>query len=109
MGTVDSGRLLENAVFLELKRRGQEIFYADLNGECDFVVKNQNKEITAVQTTWELGESNKEREIKGLVKTCEILDIKKAEIITFAQETSYKRNNIKIKVIPFYKWLLQTQ
>ena len=109
VGTIDSGRLLENAVFLELKRRGQEVHYGDPNGECDFLVKDPNKEIKAVQTTWELGESNKDREINGIVKTCEALALKEAEIITFTQEASYNINDIKIKVIPFYKWLLQTQ
>lgn len=106
VGTVDYGRLLENAVFLELKRKGGEIFYADQNGECDFVVKDQNGEIHAVQATWEMGEHNKEREIIGLVKTCEKLTIRDAEIITFTQEASYKKNNIKVNIIPFWKWLL---
>lgn len=106
VGTEDKGRLLENAVFLELKRRGQEIHYTNPNGECDFIYKAPNNEIKAVQTTWELGKSNKEREINGLVKTCQNLDIKEAEIVTFTQEDSYKRNSIKVKVIPFYKWIL---
>ena len=106
VGTVDYGRLLENAVFLELKRKGGEIFHADQNGECDFVVKDQTGEIHAIQTTWELGEHNKEREIKGLVKTCEKLTIRDAEIITFNQEASYTKNNIKVNIVPFWKWLL---
>ncbi|MBL7086504.1 MAG: ATP-binding protein [Candidatus Cloacimonetes bacterium] len=106
VGTVDYGRLLENAVFLELKRKGGEIFYADQNGECDFVVKDKIGKIHAIQTTWELGEHNKEREIKGLVKTCEKLTIRNAEIITFNQEASYTKNNIKLNIVPFWKWLL---
>lgn len=106
VGTVDYGRLLENAVFLELKRKGGEIFYADQNGECDFVVKDQTGEIHAIQTTWELGEHNKEREIKGLVKTCEKLTIRDAEIITFNRESEYTKNNIKVNIVPFWKWLL---
>ena len=106
VGTADYGRLLENAVFLELKRKGKEIFYADYNGECDFIIEDKTGENLAVQVTWELGEHNKGREIKGLVKTCEKLDIKDAEIITFAQEDSYKKNNIKVNTIPFWKWIL---
>ena len=35
----DAGRVLENAVFLELKRRGYEVFYFHEQGECDFVFK----------------------------------------------------------------------
>ncbi|MBS3772052.1 MAG: ATP-binding protein [Bacteroidales bacterium] len=104
--TIDSGRLLENAVFLELKRKGEEVFYSDQNGECDFVVKDHNGALQAAQTTWELEEPNKERELKGLVKTCKELKIKKAEIITFNQESSFEENNIKINIRPFWKWLL---
>ena len=39
----DLGRLLENAVFVELRRLGKNIFYFRNNGECDFVVTNGNQ------------------------------------------------------------------
>ncbi len=35
----DKGRLLENLVFIELKRRAKEIFYHKNKHECDFVIK----------------------------------------------------------------------
>src|SRR3972149_4067902 len=37
--SADFGRLLENVVFLEMRRRGYEIFYFSEARECDFVVK----------------------------------------------------------------------
>src|SRR3990167_2284310 len=37
--SADSGRILENIVFLELKRRGHENFYFRGQNECDFISK----------------------------------------------------------------------
>ena len=35
----DKGRLLENLVFIELKRQNKEIYYHKNKVECDFVIK----------------------------------------------------------------------
>lgn len=106
VGTFDYGRMLENAVFLELKRKGVEIYYDDQNGECDFIVKDPDGEIHAFQVAWELEEHNLEREIKGLVHSCKRLHITNAKVITFAQEESYTESDIKINTVPFWKWVL---
>jgi hypothetical protein len=37
----DAGRILENIVFIELARRGGEVFYFEEKQECDFVVKEE--------------------------------------------------------------------
>ena len=34
------GRMLENIVYIELKRRGKEIYYHQEKKECDFIIKN---------------------------------------------------------------------
>jgi len=44
----DSGRLLENAIFLRLRRESDKIFYFDENQECDFVVFKNNMPIRFV-------------------------------------------------------------
>gem|GEM_PF-5379775 len=41
--TEDNGRLLENLVFLELKRRGKEIYFHNQKKECYFVMKEKTK------------------------------------------------------------------
>lgn len=43
------GRALENAVFLELKRRKKETFYFSGKRECDFIVVQKRKVVEAVQ------------------------------------------------------------
>ena len=40
VGSEDMGRILENIVFIELMRRGREVYYFEEKQECDFVVKS---------------------------------------------------------------------
>jgi len=101
----DKGRLLENIVFLELKRRGYEIFYFEEKHECDFVVKKNNN-FDIYQITYKLSEENRMRELSGLIETAKILGLKEGTIITYDQEDEFIYKNIKIKVIPAWKWLL---
>ncbi|MCD6218828.1 ATP-binding protein [Candidatus Calescamantes bacterium] len=102
----DRGKLLENIVFLELRKRSEEIFYFEEEKECDFVVRNNNK-FYAYQVCFELTEDNREREIKGLVTSCYWLGLKKGIILTYAQEEEIDWGGIKIKIIPAWKWLLE--
>ncbi len=101
----DSGRLLENIVFLELKRNEAGIFYFENNGECDFVVKEQDR-WSAYQVTWELNEKNKAREIFGLTEACKYLKLKTGTIFTYDQEGQEKVKDITITFMSVWKWLL---
>ncbi|MFH1652516.1 MAG: ATP-binding protein [Pseudomonadota bacterium] len=105
--TTDIGRLLENSVFIELKRRGYEIYYHDGKGECDFVVKGDKGEIECLQVSFEINENNKRREIDGLVEACKENGLKIGKIITFDDESEIESNGISIKMIPFWKWALE--
>ncbi|MCX6150843.1 MAG: ATP-binding protein [Ignavibacteriales bacterium] len=102
----DSGKLLENAVFLHLKNTGKEIYYFKNKKECDFIVKEKNKIITAIQATDVLTDANYEREIAGLLEAMNALNLKKGFIITRNQEERIKKEAKDIFVIPVYKWLL---
>ena len=68
----DSGRVLENIVFLELKRRYQEIYYFRNNDECDFLVKKDDSVKQAIQVCYQLTEDNMARETRGLHKAMEL-------------------------------------
>jgi predicted AAA+ superfamily ATPase len=102
----DKGRLLENLVFIELKRRGHEIYFFKNKKECDFLIKEKNKIILAVQVTAHLGEENKEREINGLSEALNVSHLKKGLILTINQEKIIKQNGIAIEVRPLWKWLI---
>jgi len=101
----DLGRVLENIVFLELRRKTEEIFYFDEGKECDFVVKKKNK-FFPYQVCFELTEKNEERELGGLVSCCKWLEMKEAILLTNDQEEEIKINRIKIRIFPVWKWLI---
>ncbi|HUD08702.1 MAG TPA: ATP-binding protein, partial [Candidatus Saccharimonadales bacterium] len=43
ISSANSGRVLENAVFLELKRRGRDVYYFKEKNECDFIIREKNR------------------------------------------------------------------
>ena len=102
----DIGKSLENAVFLELKRKEFDIYYYRTSkSECDFLVFDKNTIIDVIQVTFDMSDENtKNREIKGLIEACKNFDLKSGTIITFDSEDELIENGIKIKIIPFYKW-----
>jgi len=104
----DTGRILENMLFLQLRKKGKEIFYYSENGECDFIVK-ENGKFKVYQVTLELTDDNKEREIKGLVEACKKLDMKKGTILTFDEEGQMVGGGVKIEILPVWKYLLRIQ
>ena len=103
----DNGKLLENLVFIELKRRKKEIYYYAGKKECDFVMRDGIKIKEAVQVCFELSDENKEREIKGLLEAMEKFKLKEGLILTYDQEESLKKESKIIKVLPVWKWLLE--
>lgn len=102
----DKGRLLENLVFLELKRRNHEIFYFKKDKECDFIIKERGKIITAIQVVYEMDLFNREREINGLLEPLKEFGLKKGLLLTESQEEKIKISNKTIEVLPVYKFLL---
>ena len=103
------GRFLENLVFMELKRRGKEVYYYKTqNGrEVDFLVKEGREPKELIQVTQGLGKQNvKEREIGALVLAMKELGMRKGLLLTEEDETEIKTNHKVIEVRPIYKWLL---
>jgi uncharacterized protein len=99
----DDGRILENAVFLHLRKECKEIFYFKEKKECDFLIKEKNKITQAIQVCYELTEDNKEREIEGLKEAVEKFKLEKGIIITMSQKD--RINNIEI--IPLAEFLMK--
>jgi len=101
------GKSLENAVFLQLKRENNEIFYyRDLNSECDFIVNEKNSITQAIQVTYDISdEDTKNREIKGLLGACKNFNLKNGVIVTYDTEDEIIQDGIKIELTPFYKWV----
>ncbi len=109
----NKGRLLENLVFIELKRRGKEVYYHKNKKECDFVIKEGLKIKEAIQVTQSLNNiKTKKREILGLIDALKSYNLKEGLILTEDQEDTFietdkKGNQYKIIVKPIWKYLLE--
>jgi len=103
----DKGRILENIVFLELKRRKYDIYFHREKQECDFILQKQSTIEQAIQVTWTLDEHNYKREISGLIEALKMYQIKNGLILTYDQEDKFKEEDYEISLVPVWKWLLQ--
>jgi len=103
----DKGKLLENLIFLELRRRGLEIYFSKNKYECDFLINDRGKIVEGIQVTDHIDDLNKEREIKGLQEALEKFKLKKGLIITKNQKETYKQDKFTINVVPAWEWLLR--
>jgi len=99
------GKLLENAVAVELFRRRVECFYYKGRRECDFVVKEGTKIKAAIQVCWELTQKNESREFRGLREAMNALDIREGFILTNDEENELTFEGVKIQIMPVWKWL----
>ena len=104
--TKDSGRLLENMVFLSLHQQHEKVFYWREKSECDFVVFEANVCQQAIQVCDELHNDNKQRELKGLMEAMEFFELKEGLIITRKQNDVLKMNGYKINLVAASDWLL---
>lgn len=102
----DKGRLLENLVFIELKRRAADFFFYKDKNECDFVIKEKNKITTAIQVCLDLSNENKTREVTGLIDALEKFKLKEGLILTYAREEELNVDDKKIIIMSAWKWLL---
>jgi len=104
----NDGRLLENLVFVELKRRAKDVYYHKNKYECDFVIKQKNKITEAIQVSWSLhNDETRKREINGLLDAMNTYSLKQGLILTENDEDNIKVNNKEITILPVWKWLLQ--
>lgn len=103
----DCGKLIENVIYGELKRRDKEIFYHRKNYECDFIIKKKNKIINAIQVTKELNDENYKRETNGLLDALEYYRLREGIILVYGdKEENIKLKGKILKIIPVWKWLL---
>jgi len=101
-------KLMENLVFMELRRRNyvenEKLFYwkNSFGREVDFIVLDGE----LIQVCYELTYENRDREIKSLIKASKQLNYKKLRILTWNQEDTININNRKIEITPLWKWLI---
>lgn len=105
--TDNIGILLENLVFIELKRRQLDVYYYANKGECDFVVRRGVTLTEAYQVTMGISEEKtKQREMKGLIEVAKAEHTSKNYILTMDEECTITEEGLTIEVKPIWKWLL---
>ena len=111
-GKTDWGKLYENAVFLELKRRlkNQEICYwrNKAGEEADFVVKRGSDVDEAYQVVYDLsGTETERREVAGLISCIQELKPGSSLILTKEVSETRKIGVSTIRFKPLVDWLIE--
>ncbi len=112
--SLDYGRIAENIVFIELKRRYfsdplSKIFYwHDKNQrETDFLLMNEFKITEAIEVCWDISQPEvKEREVEGLLCALNEFNLESGIIITEDYEGEEITGDKRITYIPLWLWLL---
>ena len=108
------GRLMENVVFLGLKKREligeiRLYYWKDVqHREVDFVVVKDEKVRQLIQVTYTSSlDDIEQREFRALVKAGNELNCNELYIITWDFEGEKSIKGKKIQLIPLWKWLLE--
>jgi predicted AAA+ superfamily ATPase len=113
-GRTDMGRLLENAVYLELRRRlppQQDIHYwkNQEGAEADFVIREGLRAKEVMQAAYSIDdEKTRNREIAGLTACAKEFGLKNGTIITWGAEQIENVSGVKVRFVPLWKWLMES-
>ncbi|MCP4704982.1 MAG: ATP-binding protein [candidate division Zixibacteria bacterium] len=104
------GVLLENLVFLQLRRSGYVVEYVNTKEgyETDFLARHPLKNnIELIQVCWDMADEKIfQRELRGLQTVMKALAIDSGTIVTWDDELNLANG---IVVVPVWKWLLSTE
>ncbi len=106
--TDNVGVKLENAVFIELMRRGCDVFFHADKKECDFVVRQGVRITQAYQVTVKMDdEKTRKREIEGLQEAMDAYGLAEGYIITMNEKEELTEGGKAIHVVPAWEWMLK--
>ena len=98
--TKNEGALLEDVLFMELRRKTSDIYYfSDKKSECDFVVHPHRGQPLCIQVCYRLTTDNVAREIAGLEAALSFFNLTEGYIITAdsQDEINYKGKKIHVQ------------
>lgn len=105
--TDDRGALLENLVFMHLRRQGlAPDYYVTKNGaEVDFILTAKDRsERRLIQVCWDIHDpATQKREVHALQSAMKELGLSKGTIVTWLDEDV---SDQRIDIVPVWKWLL---
>ncbi len=106
---VNSGHLLENLVFVALRRNHPELYYFKTRGgrEVDFVVPGRGRPQALVQACETLADpETRKREVAALEAAMEETGLREATIVTRHESESLRVGAGAIEVVPAWRFLL---
>jgi uncharacterized protein len=104
----NTGKLLENLVFLTVRRRTQDIYYFSSPGgyEVDFYLPDTRQ---LIQVTQNLNNApTREREVRALQDAIQVLKPKDALILTDANGKDFKIDDVPVRIRSAAEWILNT-
>ncbi|TRZ53472.1 ATP-binding protein [bacterium] len=105
---VDKGRLLENLIFLQLRRKYHEIYYLKGAKEVDFCYYSEGA-LKLINVSFSISDKETyEREINGLLEAMNRMSVSESTlIIGDGNRINLPLNNCRIKIVPAWQWLLE--
>ena len=103
----DTGRVIENIVFLELKRKTQNIYYIKNDTEVDFYYEIDGQPIL-LNVCFDLeSKTTRKREVDGLSMAMKTLKLKESTIVSLNDSETIKTDNGKVHIVHLADWLLK--
>ena len=104
--SANTGKLLENLVFLTLRQQAKEIYYYTTPGgfEVDFYLSEKQQ---LVQVTQSLDNpATRERDLRALAEAVRSVKVQSALILSDSNEDGFELNGVPVEVHSTAEWLL---
>ncbi len=108
----ETGHLLENCIFAELRRRHGDVTYMKTSSgyEIDFFVTYAHGVRQAIQVAADISNPRtRERECRALSEAGAAFPSISLLLINISEEETVERNGSSIRIIPAWKWLIASQ
>jgi hypothetical protein len=101
----DQGRLLENLVYLLLRKTNRKLYYFRERKECDFVVFEGESCKWLIQVTEKVHVDNQQRELDGLLEAMAFFGQKEGFILTMQQTDFMTFRDQTVQIMPVKDFL----
>ncbi len=106
------GPRLENAVYLELRRRGHDLAYLLTSGgfEVDFLAEHPLRGPRLVQVSADTSDPRtRHRELRALEEAMEETGIEQATLVTLHEEGNAELATGTARIVPAWRWFLEPE
>jgi len=102
----NTGKLLENLVFLTLRQQAKELYYYTTPGglEVDFYLPERQQLVQVTQTLE--NPATRERELRALAEAVQTVKVKSAMILSNSNEDGFEVNGVPVEVRSTAEWVL---